>query len=221
MDPQGVPHIPALVYGAVRILLPDMHWECTPELLDIFALAEALRQQTVAEAREALLWDKFYRTDEAMAVDGEPLADEDKKVLKTITRKSSDETQRETYRTVVMQVCWAVSLFTKTGKWSGTLSLSLVKHIHRLRRSNDWFLIPLSFRRYFPPVGKLKKPVSTEEYALWLRLISPTEIVAYEITRGKVIEFLEDAEQWEQEYFSELPCVPQSQPIRLFINSVV
>ncbi|KAF8518197.1 hypothetical protein JB92DRAFT_2903836 [Gautieria morchelliformis] len=185
MDPQGVPRISALVYGLARVLLPDMHWECTPELLDIFALAEAVRQQTVAGAREALLWDQFYRNDEATAVDGEPLTDEEKKILKTVARKSSNETQRETYRTVVMQVCWA--------------------HVHRLRRLNESFLIPLFFRQYFPSVGELRKAESTDECALWLRLISQTEFVAYEITRGKVIEFLEDAEQWEEEYFSEFP----------------
>ena len=109
MDPQGVPHITALIYGSARVLLPEMHWDSTPDLLDIFALAEVVRQQTIAGARDALLWDHFYRKDEAIAVDGEPLTDEERKTLKTITKKSTSEAHRDTYRTVVMQVCWAVS----------------------------------------------------------------------------------------------------------------
>lgn len=89
-----------------------MHWLSTPALLDLFALAEAYRQQTVAEARSALVWDEFFlkgRGGDA-AVDGAPLADAERMVLKGITKASSDETYRETYRTVVMQVCWAVSV---------------------------------------------------------------------------------------------------------------
>ena len=106
-----MPRIAALIYGSGRVLLPDMHWDSTPELLDIFSLAEAVRQQTVADARDALLWDQFYRKDDGTAADGEPLTDQERKVLKTIVKKSTTETLRDTYRTVVMQVCWGVSFF--------------------------------------------------------------------------------------------------------------
>lgn len=110
MDPRSVPHVAALVYGARRVLLPTMCWGATPALLDVFALAEALRQQAVGDARAALVWDRFYQAEGNAAADGEALGDAERKILRGIAKNSSDETHRETYRTVVMQVCWAVSV---------------------------------------------------------------------------------------------------------------
>jgi len=109
MDPRGVPDIAALIYGSGRVLLPEMHWDSTSELLDMFALAELIRQQTVVDATDALSWNKFYRKDGATAADGEPLTGEERKTLKAIVNKYTGLIHRDTFRTVVMQVCWAVS----------------------------------------------------------------------------------------------------------------
>ncbi|KAF8583846.1 hypothetical protein K439DRAFT_1194362 [Ramaria rubella] len=191
MDPQGVPPISALIYGTTRILLPEMHWDSTCDLLDAFSLAEELRQQAVADAREALLWDQFYRKGGAADVDGEPLTDQERKTLKAIVKKANVDILRETYRTLVMQVCWA--------------------HIHRLRRSGSTFVIPFYFCRYFPTVDDLRTK-SEKDHPLWLRGISGTELIAYEVIRGKVMDFLDAAEEWEEQYLRESSRSPSVNP---------
>lgn len=79
--------------------------------------------------------------------------------------------------------------------------------MHWLRRSNETYLIPLFFRRYFPTVDVLKTFAVTDDCPLWLRGMSQAELGAYDVIRGKVMQFLEDAEQWEEAYFKTLPCV--------------
>ena len=161
MNPEGVPQIPALLYGAQRILLPEMHWDSTLDLLDIFALAETIRQQTVADAREALVWDKFYRQDGQVEADGEQLTDEERKTLKSLAKKTSDISIRETYRTVVLQVCWAVrSSFLRMLARMGlstqqriSISTGLggqAKHSVSLSFSSNTFLLPINFRSLTP-----------------------------------------------------------------------
>ena len=85
--------------------------------------------------------------------------------------------------------------------------LNLAKHIHLLRRSSETFLLAQVFPRYFPSIGDLRKLESTDRCPLWLCGISQTEISSYEVTRERVMEFLEDAEAWEEEYLSNVSCV--------------
>jgi len=56
-----------------------MHWDSTPDSSGRPQPRRDIRQQTVADAREALIWDKFYHQHGHVEEDGEQLTGEERK----------------------------------------------------------------------------------------------------------------------------------------------
>ena len=109
MEPEGIPSISAISYGIDRILFPTIIWNQVPDLLDLLALAEEIRQKTVENANEALIWDELYRRDDSeQFVDGSNISQDDRAYLKKIKKLKNESTRRETYRTIVMNICLMV-----------------------------------------------------------------------------------------------------------------
>ncbi|KAF8526028.1 hypothetical protein BU17DRAFT_83530 [Hysterangium stoloniferum] len=179
MDPEAIPHIHDVIYATRRIIRPHMLWEHTQDLLELFAHAEAIRRQIIIDAKEAMVWDQFYHMGTHDMVDGRRLDERDRKILKGMLK--NDGTLRETYRTVVLHVCWA--------------------HLHYVRRSGQTVptLIRL-FRQYFPDPSIIKSKSAHQPLASWMSDMSQNEIPVYDVLREKVTDFLVDAEQWEAQY---------------------
>jgi len=65
----------------------------------------------VAAADEALKWDGLYRQEDAEDfVDGKHVDTEERGLLKKIRKPKNETMRRETYRTVVLNLCMMVSL---------------------------------------------------------------------------------------------------------------
>lgn len=111
MSSKKAPSLKVVLYGINRITYPKMLWENTPELLDLFSLSELYRQRIVSNCLEVLQWNGFYTKEDASdTIDGVPLSREDISLLGRILRKAQNKVLRETYRSIVLQICASVSL---------------------------------------------------------------------------------------------------------------
>ncbi|KIJ51337.1 hypothetical protein M422DRAFT_26754 [Sphaerobolus stellatus SS14] len=190
IDPESIPTIFEISYGIDRILFPNVLWDRIPDLLDLLALAEEIRKRTVENATEALTWDDLYRSKDADGiVDGNNITQDERAFLKKVKKLTNDSRRRETYRTVVLNLC--------------------LMHLRYIRQSEDTYLIPFYFPQYFPGSEELKK-IREEKNPLWLSDMSETELDIYKIMREKSLNFLEDAEDWEARVYPNV-----SEDIRL------
>lgn len=184
IDQEGIPTIPAILYAIDRTVSPTIIWDRIPDLLDLFALAEEYRKQTVSMADEALTWDELYRREDADdIVDGDNISPDERAYLKKIRRPKNESTRRETYRTVVMNLC--------------------LMHIRQLRQSEVSYLIPLYFPQYFPAEDELLK-IREEKSPLWLCDMSDSELFTYELMRKKAHDFLDGVEEWEERNYPNI-----------------
>jgi hypothetical protein len=101
-----IPPVDVIIYAARNILYPSFLYSDIPELLDLLSIVEFYRLRVIEVARNASLWNNYYKT--SKETDRDILTREEEKILKRLTKESRIQAQRYVYRTLISQCCQLV-----------------------------------------------------------------------------------------------------------------
>ncbi|THH13129.1 hypothetical protein EW146_g7049 [Bondarzewia mesenterica] len=174
MSEDALPPLYALTYAVCNIIRPTFLFDQTPEVLEIIAQIELIRQQATKYASQALVWNKYYAKELAeQAQDGILLDNHEVRIVSRLVER--DRSFRIIYCGIINN-CMRLHILHI---WTGEKSHHLMRYL----------------KLYFPTFSLTDVPHPRQIYH---QNLSEDEEENFYATALKCIQFIHDAAQWEE-----------------------